>query len=371
MADRYDVVIVGAGPAGAMAAYQLGRAGCRVLVIERERLPRYKPCAGAIADNVLSALPAPCAEAVERRVTRVRFQLGTEEEAEHELYGTPIAMVDRARFDYALLSQASCTVHDGERVVAVEDGPAQVAVRTTNGGCYGARYAIGADGTFSTVARSLGLGRPAPLWLALEAEVPVGSELLRPYAEAALFLIGTVPGGYVWVFPKGDHLSFGLGAYGASGPALRLALLEAALQLGMPVEAVRPRGYALPMGGRQRPLQQGRILLAGDAAALVDPLSGEGIRHALHSGRLAAEAILREDTTGYSQRVQAEIGNHLRVGRHIARLFYRFPRQCFRLGARNPAAVAALARTLRGEVTYGQMLRRLPGYLIRHLWRRR
>lgn len=364
MQERYDVIIVGGGPAGAMAACLLGQAGCRTLVLERHRLPRYKPCGGAIPAQVFATLPAACAPAIERRVNRARFRFRGREAA-HALDGT-VAMVMRDRFDSLLLAQAAADVHDGEAATGLEIGRAGVTVQGERGR-YHAAHAIAADGAFSLLARLAGLQlglRPGP---ALEAELPVPEALIAKWAETALFDVGAMPGGYAWVFPKGDHLSLGVGSFRGGARGLRRRLQALVAGLGLPAGHVRPRGHALPLYRRRQRLQAGGLLLAGDAAGLVDPLSGEGIRHALASGRLAAEAILSGETATYSQRVHEEIGRDLSAALWLARLFYGLPRLCFHLGARDRAIVGGLMRVLAGQATYRELIRRVPGYFLRRL----
>lgn len=371
MAERFDVIIAGAGPGGSMAANILGRAGCKTLVFERQRLPRYKPCGGAVPSGVFASLPPICSRAIERQVTRARFQLRADAQVEHPLPGHPVAMVMRDRFDSLLLSEAPVVIHDGEGVVAVEEERTHITVRTTAGHSYSADYCIGADGAFSLVARCVGLRRGHLMGSALEAEVTVPDPLLERYAETALFLFGTVRRGYAWVFPKRDHLSFGIGTVEDHSRGLRPLLFEAAQQCGLPVQRIRPRGHALPVYSRYESLQRGRVLLVGDAAGLMDPLSGEGIRHALHSARLASQAILAGTVSGYSQRVTEEIGRDLRAGWWLARLFYTSAHLSFRLGACDATVVSAMARMVSGEWSYRDLWRRLPAYLLGRLTRRR
>jgi len=366
MSARYDVIIVGAGPGGAMAACALGQAGCRVLVLERQEWPRYKPCGGAIPARVFDSLPMACAQTIERRVTRVRFQLG-EEQVCHDLHGA-VAMVMRSRFDATLLAQAQATVHAGEGVTGLEEGSHGIEVQTSHGR-YQADYVVGADGASSVVARAAGLRQGHVLGAALEAELAVPERLLEEFAETALFLFGAVADGYLWVFPKADHLSVGIGTFRNPGHQLRQRLEEGVRRLGLPA-GLRPRGHALPVYRRCEPLQRGRVLLVGDAAGLMDPLSGEGIRHALHSGRLAAQAILGGRVHEYSEQVYQAIGADLGACLWLARSFYALPHLSFRLGVRDPAIVGAMMRMLSGQTGYRQLIRQVPRYFLRKLLRR-
>jgi flavin-dependent dehydrogenase len=146
---------------------------------------------------------------------------------------------------------------------------------------------------------------------------------------------------------------------------MRRILRQEMARLGIEIDGARPRGHPLPIHLRHEPLCRGRVLLVGDAAGLVDPLLGEGIRHAIDSGKMAAEAVLSEGPRSYAQRVYREVGRDLLWGRVWAELFYRFPRLSFELAVRNPLFVREFLRLFAGERSYRQMAARaLPNVLL-------
>jgi flavin-dependent dehydrogenase len=136
-------------------------------------------------------------------------------------------------------------------------------------------------------------------------------------------------------------------------------------RLGIDIDGARQRGHPLPVHLQREPLHRNRVLLVGDAARLMDPLLGEGIRHAVDSGQLAAECVLSGDLQSYSKRVDREIGRDLLWGRRWARLFYGYPRMSFELAVRNPRFVREFLRLFAGEISYRRMAARaLPNLLL-------
>lgn len=366
----YDAIVVGAGPAGSSTAYWLGEAGKRVLVLEKERLPRYKPCGGAVAKVVFDRFPFDLSSVVEREVSRVRFRFRDGREVAVDLPERPLVTVMRDRFDYHILQQASANVRDGCPVVAVQQDEAGVEVVTQAGETFSARYLVGADGANSRVARFAGLRKEKRMGVTIEAEVAADDSLLAEYADTALFLFGASRWGYLWVFPKAEHLSVGIGTFLGKAPTMKETLQQEMGRLGIEVVGARQRGHLLPTYVRHEPLHQGRVLLAGDAAGLVDPLLGEGIRHAVDSGKLAAEAVLAGDLPGYTKQVHREICADFLWGRLWARLFYDHPRWSFELILRNTDFVRDFLRMFAGRTTYRRMALRAPLDLLLRLGRR-
>jgi geranylgeranyl reductase family protein len=358
----HDVIIVGAGIGGATAAYFLRQAGQRVLVIEKERLPRYKPCGGGVPYAALALFPFSFGPVVECEVNSVRYSWRGQHEFSVAVPLHAVAMVMRDRLDYHVLQQAQADVAEGEKVATVEEDQAGITVRAESGHEWRGRYLIGADGANSAVARAHGLRRNKVLGAALEAEVPRQGHLMREYDGEALFVLGAIEAGYLWVFPKREHLSVGIAVF-QKGPQMLRELLDACMKSrGIRFEGVPIHAHPLPIYWRHEPLHTRRSLLVGDAAGLVDPLLGEGVRYAIHSGWLAARAILGGELARYSQTVHRLIGNHLMLGHAWAWAFYRHPWGSFRLGVRNPYLNADFVRMFTGKLSYGAMLVRVPRY---------
>ncbi len=358
----YDVIVAGGGIAGASAAYFLGRCGVRVLVIEKQSLPRYKACGGGVPYAAYAPFPFSFAPVIECDVTAVTFCYADKRVTNH--LPQPVSMVMRERLDQWVLEHAQADVLTGDAVHSVRQDEHGVVVTTRSGRAFRASYLIGADGAASRVARDLGLRRGKRIGVALEAEVDVAPATLDEYRARALFSFGCVQNGYAWVFPKAAHLSVGICALARSGEDLTALLMREMRSRGIVVPPAAMHAHPIPLVGPTEPLHTARALLVGDAAGLVDPLSGEGVRHAIRTAQLAAEHIVSGDLPGYTRRVDRSIRADLRLAALWARLFYRRSYACFRLGARNPLVLRHLLGILGGRATYGALFWRLPLYLL-------
>lgn len=362
MSTVYDAIVIGAGPAGGTAAHFLSKAGLRVLMLEKARLPRYKPCGGGVSAALLAQFPFPFDPVIESRVTSISYALG-ERTVTVPLSEHLVRMVMRTEFDQYLLNHATADARQETAVRRVRELADRVVVETKTGQTFNGRYLIGADGASSIVAKSLGLRRGKLLAAAIEAEAPVAEAVMRRFAAAPLFIFGEVRMGYLWVFPKADHLSVGIGALKPKRGELQATLKRVMARYGISLDGVKLHGHPLPVYVRREPIATSRVFLVGDAAGLVDPLTGEGIRFAVQSGRLAAEAIIQETPQQYARQVHCQIGRSHMAGLVLAQLFYRFPRVCFHLGVQNPLATLAFVDMLSGKATYPQVMARLFGSL--------
>lgn len=318
--------VIGAGPAGSTAARLLAEGGADVTLFEARRLPRPKLCGGGLTPKAQRLVPADVLGTVERLVERVELRAPHLAPIRLADPTAVIAMVERDRFDLALVeaaARAGVSVRDVEPVRELVEEAGGVTVRTDRG-VTGVDLAIVADGQPSATARTVGLDSPAHrLALALEVDVPFSADIGQ---ETAMIAYG-LPGGYGWYFPKGDHANIGVGSYRSARLLdLRVELARLARSVGLDVSGARIAGHWIPQGLRTGPLATRRVMLAGDAAATADPFFGEGISYAILSGVVAAQTVGAwsdgefDDLRPYDARLRGMLGPALgRLGT-IARL---------------------------------------------------
>ena len=328
---RYDVIVVGAGPAGSTTAYRLARAGARVCLLDRARFPRDKPCGGGLTLRAVRELPFSVEPVVEDRVDTLELGLRYGRRWSGRAEGPLVLMTQRRWLDAFLAERATAAgaeFRDGVKVTEVDPAGAV----TVGGERLEADVVVGADGANGVAARSLG-PQALELGVALEGNVGYAHVSRERFGGRAVVELGVVPGGYAWVFPKGDHVNVGVGGWQSEGPHLRERLRELCGAFGIDEAAVRDvRGHRLPMRGAARRPAHGRVLLVGDAAGLVDPLSGDGMYEAFVSGRLAAETILAGGgLEPYAERFAGTFAPLETVSWRAKLAFERFPRLAFRL----------------------------------------
>jgi geranylgeranyl reductase len=302
--QTFDAVVIGGGPAGATAAADLARAGRTVVLLDRAG--RIKPCGGAVPPRLIEEFEIPDALLV-AHVTAARMVSPAERKVDMPIDGGYVGMVDREVFDEWLRSRAAAVGAerrtgtfralerdgDGMSVVCYEgrDGE-RVRLR--------ARAVIGADGANSAVARAIDADE-VPYVFAYHEIVrsPQSGASDFDAARCDVYYQGRLsPDFYAWIFPHGDTTSIGVGSAN-KGFSLRTAVGALRADTGLDaVDTVRREGAPIPM----RPLKRwdnGRdVVLAGDAAGVVAPASGEGIYYAMTGGRLAAEAVNELLATG-------------------------------------------------------------------------
>jgi geranylgeranyl reductase family protein len=347
--ERFDAVVVGAGPAGSATALRLARGGATVLLADRARFPRDKPCGGGLTGRAVRELPCDVSPVVEDVVHCFEVRLGYRRRFERRSAAPLVLMTQRRRLDAFLVAQAAengVDFRDGVTVEGLAIGPDGVEL-SVGGGRVSADVLVGADGVNGTVARTAGLGGGVLYGIALEGNGP----LLDGQAGRATIELGVVPGGYGWIFPKDGHANYGVGGWASEGPRLRSQLQRLCAEHGVDADVLTGlHGRRLPIR-RTTEAGRGPVLLVGDAAGLVDPLSGDGIYEALLSARLAAETILARTPDEYSQRLEQALGRLAATSWKAKLVLDRHPRVAFEL-ARLPKVWDAVAGLLTGEVAH-------------------
>ena len=326
MAKTYDVVVIGGGPAGATAADDLARQGHRVLLLDRAG--RIKPCGGAIPPRLIQDFAIPD-EMLVARATAARMISPQAVEVDIPIEGGFVGMVDREHFDEWLRTRAAShgaerRTGSFERLSRDDDGISVVHFSADGGAAQvRARAVIGADGARSQVAQQAVPGADKGRFVfAYHEIIAVPDETPPGYAPSRceVHYRGSLsPDFYGWVFPHGASVSVGTGS-ADKGFSLRRGVMQLRAAAGLAhARTLRREGAPIPMKPLPR-WDNGRdVVLAGDAAGVVAPASGEGIYYAMLGGRLAADAVAEMLRTGEGR---ALAGARKRFMREHGRVFW-------------------------------------------------
>jgi len=352
--ERWDVVVVGAGPAGSAAARAAAAQGARTLLIDRARFPRYKTCGGGITGWSLRELPESVRATFEDRITRLGLGRDGRDRRFLEADEPFLGMVRRADFDQALVDEAvaaGAEFRDGVTVRGIAEDADGVRLRT-DGDELLAGTLIGADGTGGRTAGYVGV-RYGGTDLGLEVELAAPDHEWR---GTALFDWGPDAGSYAWLFPKRDTLTVGV-IQRTGVPDRTRAYLDRWLgQLGLgDAERIHDSGHLTRWRVSGSPVRRGRVLVAGDAAGLLEPWTREGISFALRSGRLAGAAAGAADLDAYARAVDAELAPQQRAGATMLRVMERLPRAYHRGLAQTPAGRRLFLDLCRGGARIDRM----------------
>jgi geranylgeranyl reductase family protein len=369
--QSYDVIVVGAGPAGTTLAYELGKKGIEVLVLEKEKLPRYKCCAGGVTSKAAKLLDFDISEVVEDVVYNVSFTFNLSNPYLGQHSQPLIYTVMRDAFDYFLVQkaqQSGAALIYGQEVTEVQVGADWVEISTTDN-IFRSRLVVGADGVYSVVSKELGMGRSIEYIVGIESEIVVPKEELAKWKSRIQIDLGCIPGGYAWVFPKRDHLSIGVGSLVPKSRDLHAHHRKFLDSLGIGSYSIaRSSSHLIPTCTKGKLVWQDKALLLGDAAGLADPLTGEGIYNAIQSAQLAAPVI--EDSLvrskvrlqDYQEIVERKIMSELKMARTLSKFFVRFPHLAFGMFNQSDGVWGDICNLMLGETDYAAVKERVGGF---------
>ena len=391
--EKFDVLIVGAGPAGSFAAEGLARGGARVALFDGRPRGEAKACGGGVTSKALKAWPF-LLEAGGRAVTEVEMVSPAGDGVRLKL-AEPFAVYSRRAFDSYLRARAE---RAGARVFDCRVGASEAkdeegrwVVRSREGESWRGRVLVAADGANSAIARRLA----GPLSNS-DMEVAFGYRTPLNESDEAPTVIAFLPGwaGYAWAFPRLDHISFGIataqdafehktldrmlwdfmvGYYrerdGASSSS-KGSSLDGGGEIEERLRAVAERYAARIPGLAPETLDARRAAgddwaLLGDAAGFADPVTGEGIFYALRSAELFAEALLAGDVKSYETKWRADFGRELRRASKMRRRFYGqfwggpFTDRMIKLARAHPGIRRTLRELVTGDQGYVDLKRTL------------
>ena len=373
--DRpYDVVIVGAGPAGSLTAYHLAKAGFRVVLLDARRFPRPKTCGGGLQARAVLKIPFDIAPVLRGTMSQVDVSFGMGEPRSRTHEQALVYSVLRTEFDYYLRNaaeRAGASVMEGVRARGVSYSEGGISVVQTDAGDFHGRVVVGADGANSVVSRLLNRREDYFWQTAVSCEVP--AERFRNITLGMRIDWGSLRSGYAWMFPKDGFVNIGAGAPLPFARVLKtyarrfsdsLHLLGPAGLDGLPL-----LGHHLPSLTRRTRLANRGVLLVGDAAGLVEPFTGEGISSACHSAEIAAGCIRRAldsssiDVSGYESSLRSELGPDLNWSRRLLALHVAFPHLVYRLFSNSDRVWSTFCRVLRGEESFQNLKKDVLGPL--------
>ena len=369
---QYDLIIVGSGPAGSAAATTAAKAGLSVAVVDKATFPRDKLCGGLFTGRSEKAMRAIFGREVtdDLFVTTDHMRFLSKGRLLADIPNAPpVHLTMRRDFDAMLHAEAlkaGATPYVGQPIT--ELGGNSLTLR--DGTQLGFKALIGADGVNSFVARTL-FGRPfdpETIGFGLEIESP-----RAPSCDGAVEIdFDAASWGYGWSFPKRKSVTIGVGGINSRNEDMKANMSDYVTQTGSD-ESLRYKGQYLPFGDYKKKPGRDHILLVGDAAGLVDPITGEGIALAMESGQHAANAVIAALALGQPE---TALGRYMKLVKPIQKsidqakmwrmiMFPKATEGYFRKAfERGSSLQMKYLELLAGEAEYadlrGALLRRIP-----------
>lgn len=370
--EKYDVVIVGAGPSGSILSYELAQHGIRVLLIDKKKFPRNKACAGGLTRRAMSVVPFDLDGIIED-YTYTAKMLIKNKVIYNKTFDEPIiGMVMRKNFDNMLVNkaiEAGVIFQDGTSFKSLYGKPGDISVETSKG-CYSTKIIVGADGVKSRVARALNFNLKGSFMTAVEGEVYLKStKALDELKGSVHYDFDVIPEGYGWIFPKKDHLSMGIVSI---SPHIRgwKSYFESYLKLKGKFyfnDIIDYRGHLIPFRSDKRNVfADHRGMVVGDATGYTDPLTGEGIYYAVKSALMAVDPIVKglsqgcSEISAYNKIIKDAFHKDLSYANWLSLILYKLPSFSYRiLAAQSERFGKNQIKVITGEQTYEALFKKI------------
>jgi geranylgeranyl reductase family protein len=360
---EWDVAVVGGGPAGLAAAHAAATAGARTIVLERAEHPRYKTCGGGLIGPSLAIATSHITVPARDTITAITFTDDSRRSFTRHAHGRPIlTMVRRDDFDLAwhdAAVAAGAKISQNTQVRSLESSSTGVSIALADGSSVTAKTVIGADGSAGITARHVGVTFEQQD-LGLEVELAATDADRAAWRGRVLLDWGRVPGSYGWVFPKDDELTVGVIMAKGKGAETKDYLARFLAGLGLSDRTVRrDSGHLTRCRSVEAPLRKGLVLVAGDAAGLLEPWTREGISYALRSGAWAGAAAARGALDDYPALVNEHLVPEMVAGRRLLNVYAKHPHLVHAAMA-TPLGWRAFQAFCRGDFSMASVVRR-PG----------
>lgn len=387
MTQSYDIVVIGAGPAGSAAAFWAARHGASVALIDKSEFPRSKLCGGLFTGRSVDTYQRIFGREFDfsHAVTRHEIEFWHSNQKLTTLHDIPpLHLTMRIDLDTTLYRHAidaGAVDFTGHAIASLTDH--QITFR--DGQTLQARILIGADGVNSITARHLFGAAFDKKTIGFGLEIEAAPSPQNPESQPLRIDFAATAWGYGWSFPKQGSVTVGVGGLLSKNPNMKRDFAAYLQNLGLDPDPTRFKGHYLPFGDFRKIPGRGHILLAGDAAGLVDPITGEGIAFAMQSGQMAAQAAmdaLAQDApnTALDHYLRALIDIHrsLRIAGWLRRIILAprwqkaFTKTMHRSGSVSGTVSGTVRlqymRLLAGQVEYPELaisvLKRLPRYVL-------
>lgn len=329
----FDVAIIGSGPAGASAAFELAKNGISAVIIEKETLPRYKTCGGGLVFRGRKNIPFDVSSVVEKEFYEVDTYFANTSFKFTTNRDQPIvSMIMRDSFDNLIVEKAKengVTLLQNHKVLDISFGDIQT-IHTSEGDIK-AKFIIAGDGALSPVSKMAGWKETRTIIPALEYEVEVPLADFERLSQNVRFDVDVIPFGYGWCFPKKNHLSIGVGVFVKTKQKIELKKYFAEYLKILGINEIiteEAHGFVIPVSPRTDTFVKNNVFLIGDSAGFADPILAEGISNAILSGVLAAQSIIEAELDSvkaselYHEKLENTILPEIKTGVILSKFFY-------------------------------------------------